>query len=354
MSDLSLDSFSTIGQEGSRGGPGKRMREAREALHWTHDHVARELHLSSRAVQDLEQDDYRFLPPPVFVRGYLRSYARLLGIPEQEIMDAYRQLRGEEQDVGIAAPDISAQAVGAGHRMRWLTYVIILSIVALPVIWWKTQGSFKFWEAELVAGPGDERLLAAADGNGLNGTPVTPAVPPVGVGATAADDPSGMASDALLSGRGVEAEDGVAMVAPAGGSDLASSPPQLPAVDAEALPATATASPAGSDSTTAASAADGQDTVVMRFASASWVQVVDGAGKRLLYETAPEGSTRTLRGEGPFKVVLGKPGGVVIELNGQPFDHRFSDKRGVARFVVGATTEATPGGPTAAVANTTE
>jgi cytoskeleton protein RodZ len=79
-----------------------------------------------------------------------------------------------------------------------------------------------------------------------------------------------------------------------------------------------------------------QDTVVLRFEDDSWAEITDAEDKRLLYGTISKGSTKTVQGKSPFKVVLGRSNAVKIEYNGQPFDYRFSEKRGTARFELGA------------------
>ncbi|TDJ42247.1 MAG: helix-turn-helix domain-containing protein, partial [Gammaproteobacteria bacterium] len=65
------------------------LRNAREALGITIDEVAHELHLSREVVLSLEAGDYETLGPPVFVRGHLRSYARLVELPEEAVVEGY-------------------------------------------------------------------------------------------------------------------------------------------------------------------------------------------------------------------------------------------------------------------------
>lgn len=65
---------------------GQKLTQAREALGFSIGDVAERLKLSARQIEALEQDDYTNLPEPIFVRGFLRSYARLLNLDDASIV----------------------------------------------------------------------------------------------------------------------------------------------------------------------------------------------------------------------------------------------------------------------------
>lgn len=68
--------------------PGERLRAARERAGWSLEHVALQLRLSPNQVEALESGRRENLPPAPYVRGYLRSYAQLLGLDPQEFAKA--------------------------------------------------------------------------------------------------------------------------------------------------------------------------------------------------------------------------------------------------------------------------
>ena len=70
-------------------GPGDALREAREALDVSTREVADALNLPMSVIEALEANDYERLPQPVFTRGYLRSYARLLELDPAAIVARY-------------------------------------------------------------------------------------------------------------------------------------------------------------------------------------------------------------------------------------------------------------------------
>ncbi|WP_367026794.1 helix-turn-helix domain-containing protein [Methylococcus sp. ANG] len=127
------------GRPGGEGGSaGQRLRAAREARRLGVDKVARELHLSAGIIGALERDDYASLPPPAFVRGYLRNYARLLDLPEQEIVDAYNRVAGEE-----AGPELRPAVRGQGEAKpaSWLG-PLGLVLLGIAGIW-----GYQYWRS---------------------------------------------------------------------------------------------------------------------------------------------------------------------------------------------------------------
>ena len=69
-------------------GCGERLRLAREAAGLSVDDVAARLHMPARVVKSLEAEDWSRLGAPVFVRGQVRSYSRLLGLTTAPMMAA--------------------------------------------------------------------------------------------------------------------------------------------------------------------------------------------------------------------------------------------------------------------------
>jgi cytoskeleton protein RodZ len=113
-------------------GPGARLATAREAHGFSLGDVARQLKLSVRQVGALERDDYDAFPSRVFVRGFLRNYAKLLQIDlEHQIV----QLQASEGQVEPPSGSASGQAAPARaaprvHWLRWALIAVLLVLVA--------------------------------------------------------------------------------------------------------------------------------------------------------------------------------------------------------------------------------
>lgn len=76
-----------IEQSGAIAGSGQRLRQARELAGLSVQDVASKLKMPARTIEALEREDYSQLGAPVFVRGQLRSYGRLLGLPPDILIE---------------------------------------------------------------------------------------------------------------------------------------------------------------------------------------------------------------------------------------------------------------------------
>ncbi|MFP3873874.1 MAG: helix-turn-helix domain-containing protein [Thiohalophilus sp.] len=111
--------------------PGKRLREAREARNLSREQVAHQLHQELSTIEALEEDDYARLPGKTYVLGYLRSYARLLQLPENEIIAAVQIDHVETNELLPEHIDYDKPIRLTPRRTRPLFYsVLILLIVA--------------------------------------------------------------------------------------------------------------------------------------------------------------------------------------------------------------------------------
>ena len=70
--------------------PGALLRAGREKAGLTIEQVAEKLHLLQSVVTQLERDCYDRIRGETFVRGYMRNYARLLGIDAEEVVGRYK------------------------------------------------------------------------------------------------------------------------------------------------------------------------------------------------------------------------------------------------------------------------
>ena len=119
-------------------GPGRQLREARESARLSLGEVAANLRLDKRTIRALEADGYDRLPAPIFVRGYLRGYARLLAMPPGPIIDAFDQ-QGFNPPPLVADISERPQVHSTDFPVRIVTYLIIMGLVILVLMWWNSQ-----------------------------------------------------------------------------------------------------------------------------------------------------------------------------------------------------------------------
>ena len=154
-------------------GPGAYLRDAREEANMTVEKVAAALLLHAATVKAIEADAYDRLPAPAFVRGYLRGYARVLGLPSGPVLEMYDRQGFEPPPL---TPEVteSKQAHTSDAVVRIVTYMVGAVLVLLVGLWWHSQedggfgisGDLFDWSAD----PGQDQTATDTDEAGA--TPV--------------------------------------------------------------------------------------------------------------------------------------------------------------------------------------
>jgi cytoskeleton protein RodZ len=112
------------------------LRAARDRAGWSEERMAAELRLPVARLQALELDDYSSFGPPVFVRGYLRRCATLLGIPASDVVAAYETAAGTAgrlEDI-VALPPGRIPRPLPGWTGPLLSVAALAAVVAAG--WW--------------------------------------------------------------------------------------------------------------------------------------------------------------------------------------------------------------------------
>ena len=374
--------------------PGAYLRQAREAADMSIAEVADALFLHPDKIEALESDTFDHLAAPTFVRGYLRGYARVLGLPSAPILEMY-----DRQGFGPPplAPEISGskQAHTSDPPVRLTTYAVGAVLVLLMGLWWKSQGDAGFdlvddllgWWSDATVGPpfpeaeapatvpaGDEAdrgsIATAPDRIGepsrRNGPPASPPAEGPAI-AESGPAPAEGAGHGAMTDRVASAAPGPRPEAAAGTDPAAvadpgdAGRPRAPAPrethhadatdgpDATAAPGAVTppsipgASPPGTDSAPSDVAAvappvagTAQPGLVLAFVHESWVEVFDHERNRLFFGLVQPGRVLDFDGPQPFDVLLGNSRDVRVAIDGEAFDHTPYVRHGVARFRVGA------------------
>lgn len=120
-------------------GPGERLKKRRESLGLTLADVASYLNLRISIIEAIEENDYNHIPKLVFARGYLRSYAKLLNLPSNEIIDSFNQLKWPEMPSDIPAHPLKAgqkKAPKKGHSaLPWIAFLIVVLLFLVAGFW---------------------------------------------------------------------------------------------------------------------------------------------------------------------------------------------------------------------------
>ncbi len=119
--------------------PGAQLAFARLEKNLSVEYVAGKLHLRTRIIELLEADNYQSMPEPVFIKGYLRAYAKLLDIPYQPLLDTFNQHHSIDRKLEKALWQSRRESNKAEHAVRWLTGIFVLVVIIAVGIWWQAN-----------------------------------------------------------------------------------------------------------------------------------------------------------------------------------------------------------------------
>ena len=319
-----------------RTGPGHLLQQARLDLRLAPEDVAQILHLSSKQIIALEKDDYKALSGPTYVRGYLRSYAQLLGLSPEKVVEAYNSLTIAPKPITLPQSAPPPQITSSDRIVKAATLGVAAILLALVYLWWQS---------------GDESLdqvvLPPEAGERLEDH---------GLGPNVTDHTALATAPAGLPGNGTDRESAPPASPAAAPTRNAATPEALPngqlAVSGMTLnaapvpapkPASADPAPVERVTTRTRRAVDippgvPRARMVLHAIQESWADIRDARDNRLLYENVPAGRRISIEGVAPFSVFLGNADGVRVEFNGQDYDVSRHKRGQVARFTLGEET----------------
>ncbi len=317
----------------SRSGPGRLLHEARLDLRLAPEDVAQILHLSSKQIVALEQDDYKNLPGPTYVRGYLRSYAQLLGLSPEKLLESYNSLTIPSKPISLPQSAPPPQITSSDRLIKAATLGVAAIVLGLVYLWWRSEEETPTAPSSPPAvatqapaivpppsPPENVSVPSAAGTSAATNSATSPAVtepasPPAAP--VPATKPGSSNGQVMVSGM-------IINVAPTEPPKQAS-PATPPRTDRALERTRRAAEPAGVP----------RSRMVLRAIQESWVDVRDARDNKLLYENVPAGRSIAIEGVAPFSVFLGNAEGVRVEFNGQDYDVSRHKRGQVARFTLG-------------------
>ncbi len=321
-------------------GPGSRLRQARLSKGLEMSRVAAQLHLSDALIEALERDDYDSLPGPVFVRGYLRNYTRLLGMDPQRVLDEYERLAPADGGGSplTQKPNIGTDVESSHLLVRMVTWLMVILLIGLLVVWWQGRLSWPLNDGD----PAQTSADAASPMDTAEGAPDEAPAPPI------VEEVQTMEAPGLESGPVVAPESGVPRQT--GGPMVDRTPSEPPATGAAVADRSSLGRPANGTESAVVSMGEAVPrdeprtearwaSIEFSFSDSSWLDVRDASGENKISGVMAQDTRRKLSGEPPFSVVLGNARVVEVWVNGEPFDVTRYIRGDVARF------EVDPGSP---------
>lgn len=304
----------------NRVNPGDTLRQARESNGWSLAEVALKLNLTTTSLGNLEAGAFDKLPGHTFARGYIRAYAKLLGIDQAILVQQFDQFTGtDSQGSNVHGLGRIEEPVRVSHTiLRIVSLLLLIAVIGGGFVWWQDQASQR--SKDLTSNAMEHVEVESADG--------TTQIHPLDEPEDQAVAQSQAAPEAPATTEQSEPETAQAPIAavpapvtpaapaaPVAQAHTPAAPAPAPVTTAPAAPAASTISP---PTTPALIAGDGR--VQVTFVADCWTQVTDGNGKVLVSGLKRKGDTLDLGGKPPLTLRLGFARGAQVAYNGQPVD----------------------------------
>ena len=328
-------------------GPGERLQAARIQKSLSIDDVAGRMHLSTEILEAIEENRFEEITAPIFVKGYLRAYARIVALDEDEIIQQYVDSYSKEDPPISTTSNMAPELSVADVRIKWTTYLVIVILAALLAAWWwnKKQAEMPpmavedqqseqqlaepgaandsqdagssmqsagdaIVELPVTGTPGEEST--AMESAQIAPDPVQPAepepAPPEAEAIEPATAPTGE-PEAVAESVANETTAQIAL-AEAG---------QNEAVDTDSVAEQSPAAPA-SINTPRLVAPGGSDRLEVVVNADTWADIKDASDFQMVYDLLRAGQTLELTGRAPFSVFLGNGHGVEIRFNDEEIE----------------------------------
>ena len=117
---------------------GQLLRREREAQEKSLEDVAKDTKMSTSTLEALEDDRFSALPAQVYIKGHLRTYARYLGLNEDEVVAMYmrftQQTESDELDEWDAVElELTERKETANRRWVLIGVTAVITVVVLVV-----------------------------------------------------------------------------------------------------------------------------------------------------------------------------------------------------------------------------
>jgi len=286
---------------------GEALRKAREAASYSIAYVAGQTHLKEEVIIALENDQFDQLPSDVFVKGYIRSYAKLLEIDAQGLLAGYPENRVLKSETIVhqikKAKKLNSSSVDP--IVIWSSVTVVVILAGLLMTWWVYQEDSDPVElASVVERFDDEHLTEEGSEQQQQDSATKHDVVLGNI------DPKHMSEKQNAAPEVVDDEDKV-----------------IPQQQALVVPAIIEAPFSGGEID--------KVRITVKYTEESWTEIFDARKRRLLHGLIKPGATRVISGQAPFNVFLGNSPGVQLEINGKPFDHSvYMRRNNTARFLI--------------------
>jgi len=291
---------------------GEILHNKRKEIGLSLDEITEKLNLDSYLIELLENNDYEKFKVETYLKGYLRAYAKVLGIDGDRIIKLYKESNPEKEPEIL--PDVKPknQKNSGDRSVKLFSYILGLTIVLSMLIWYQKNIMIKPDVNENYIGN-----IELNKNNEINGVDTSYKIiihsdywqwPIDNISERYRESGSNDQSKSL---KNEKIQD-----------ELKEDVIQEQVLETEESPVYETQQSA--------------DTVVLDLRRDSWVEVYDREGNRLFLDLARGGKNYIINGNSPFDILLGAANEVSVEFNGSIVNIEPYTRYGIARFTLPA------------------
>ena len=301
---------------------GSLLKNGRDAKGLSIEDVVNRLNLSEEKLVALERDDFTALPDPVFIQGYLRSYAKILDIDAQPLIESYQEGLPKRRHDALIQSTIKEE-VHSGHgAVKIVSWAIGIGFIVTVALWWSSQTKQELVIDELapesVIEPPAVYLPEITEPE-KEPAEELPLAEPVVI--------------APLTEEPIEEPPSVVEVEPvvpteSAVEEAAQEQEQEQAVVDEVEQERVV------EVVNEPSVSDAEWDIVLSFSGPCWVTIRDADNRVRILGNMAAGERRTVEGPAPYRVVLGNSSAVELHINGKMIDLKPYSKDNVIRFTL--------------------
>jgi cytoskeleton protein RodZ len=283
---------------------GSMLREAREKLGLSVADVASQIKFAPRQIEALEADDFKHLPEEAFLRGFVRSYAKILRLDAQTLLMNMPQTKAAAAELIPASVDVPFPNAYSLRQQNliWLGAAALLAVILAGFAFWHFKTPLK--QAKVaqvetpVALPAETKVIS--EPLVLKSSTIEPSVPAV---------PKVRPPVTQSPVRETKAQSSVRAAKTLASVREAKTPAAKPVPEVKAT------NPAISPDTLL------QTTEVrLVFGEESWTEIKDKDGNILSSQVNPPGSELRLEGSPPFTMLIGHAASASVYYRGKQVD----------------------------------
>lgn len=305
-------------------GPGQILSDARKKLKLTKQNVADKLNFRLTLVDEIENELFDTSVPETFNRGYLRNYAKLVNVSQEDVLISYEQLNvAKTQASELQSFSKGTEKLAENNRIMWISYFILAILIGSTVVWWM-QNNTEQNQIETVASqsvdaeknlqktsnavnqiPESTTVISTIEKNELNNTIDLPPMP-----AVISNEESSAITNPVIQTTNRQTNE----------EDAAKPEEILLSEVTELIKPDATLT-----------------NVTFTFSGDCWVNISDATGERIAWGVKKLGYVMKISGQAPFNVTLGRPELVAINFSDEIIDMSQFNAGNIAKFTLPVT-----------------